>query len=146
MSQNMSGSSLISRVLTSIFFKSSFGKASRLTRNSVGILGLLKDVLLKSNKMGASDSTFKTIRYKLMSLMGLVKAYAKGDYREVATKSIVSIIAAFVYFVSPIDLIPDFIPMLGFADDMALLTFVFNNVRTELEKFELWEMNKNLND
>jgi len=55
-------------------------------------------------------------------------------------------VAALVYFISPLDFIPDFIPMLGFADDLALLTFVISKVGDELEKFQLWEMNKDLNN
>jgi uncharacterized membrane protein YkvA (DUF1232 family) len=56
----------------------------------------------------------------------------------------VIIITAFVYFLSPLDLVPDFIPMLGFADDIALMTFVFNSVSEEIEKFETWLLNRDI--
>lgn len=139
----MASNSLIFRVLGSLFYKKAFGKASRLTKNSAGILGLLKDVLLKSGSVGPKGMADK-VGYKFTTLINLVKAYAKGEYRDVSTRSIISIIAAFIYFISPIDVLPDFIPLLGFADDIALLSYVISTIRGELEKFELWALNNDL--
>jgi uncharacterized membrane protein YkvA (DUF1232 family) len=106
-------------------------------------LTLLKGVLTKIQKEG-KNTILQSISSKLMTLGKLLKFYATGDYRAIDLKNVVIIITAFVYFLSPIDLIPDFIPMLGFADDIALVSFVFNSVAEEIEKFETWLMNRDI--
>ena len=44
-----------------------------------------------------------------------------------------------IYFVSPLDLIPDAIPVLGYIDDAAVLSLVMAAIRSDLEKFQEWE-------
>ncbi|AWW00685.1 YkvA family protein [Arcticibacterium luteifluviistationis] len=144
MSSNNQTDNLISRVLNSIFYKSSLGKASRISKNSKSLLALLKNALNKSKDLGVGG-VFDSIRTKVVTIGSLVKAYASGEYRDIELKSLIIMIASLVYFISPIDLLPDFLPFLGYADDIALLTFVLQNMREEVEKFELWEMNKHVN-
>jgi uncharacterized membrane protein YkvA (DUF1232 family) len=49
------------------------------------------------------------------------------------------IVAAIIYFVTPFDAVPDFIPWLGFTDDLTFVLFVLARVREELDKFVGWE-------
>ena len=72
----------------------------------------------------------------------MLKLYAIGEYRELSTQSLLIILATLVYFVLPIDLVPDFLPMVGFADDIALVVFIFQKLQDEIESFERWEKNK----
>ncbi|RLE31609.1 MAG: hypothetical protein DRJ61_11175 [Acidobacteria bacterium] len=54
-------------------------------------------------------------------LISLVKDYWSGDYREIPYSSIAAVVFALIYVLSPIDLIPDFIPVLGLMDDAAVV-------------------------
>ncbi len=139
----MDTSTLLGKILDSVFYNSSLKKASRLSKNTVGILTLLKGVLGKIESEGKS-TVLAAAKNKILTLGKLLKFYATGDYRNIDLKNVVIIITAFVYFLSPIDLIPDFIPMLGFADDIALVSFVFNSVSEEIEKFETWLLNRDI--
>ena len=49
------------------------------------------------------------------------------------------VLAAIIYFLNPIDLIPDFIPALGLTDDFSVLLWVYNTVHNEVNKFLIWE-------
>lgn len=50
----------------------------------------------------------------------------------------VLVVAAVVYLVSPLDLIPDFLPG-GLLDDAAIVAFVVGMVESELLDFMEWE-------
>ena len=75
----------------------------------------------------------------LKALLRLIGAYARGDYRDVSLQSMVLIVGAILYVLTPIDVIPDFIPGIGLLDDAAVVTFVLRRVRDEIEVFLEWE-------
>ena len=56
-------------------------------------------------------------------------------------KSIALIVAGILYFTYPMDLIPDFIPVSGIIDDVALIAWIYKSVQEDIEKFLDWESN-----
>jgi uncharacterized membrane protein YkvA (DUF1232 family) len=62
----------------------------------------------------------------------MVRDYWKGDYRNVPWWSMASVAAGLAYFVAPIDLIPDFIPLIGYLDDAAVLAAVMQGIKQDL--------------
>ena len=74
----------------------------------------------------------------LQLLFGMFRSYAKKEYTEIPTRSILAIIAAILYFVTPIDVIPDILFGLGFADDAAVIAFTVKQIQDDLEKYKLW--------
>ena len=77
----------------------------------------------------------------LKLMINLIKDYAKGDYKDVPWKTIAAITGAIIYFVSPIDVIPDFIVGLGYADDLVVIKFALELVGDDLKKYEQWKNN-----
>jgi len=75
----------------------------------------------------------------LMTFLRLIKAWATGSYREAPWKSIALVIGAVLYFVSPLDAIPDIIPIIGFADDAFIIGFVMRAIRKDVRAFREWE-------
>jgi uncharacterized membrane protein YkvA (DUF1232 family) len=73
------------------------------------------------------------------TLWRFVRAWRDGAYRNVPWKSIVVAIAGLFYFLDPIDIIPDFIPVIGYLDDGVVLAFVARTIHSDLEKFREWE-------
>ena len=73
-------------------------------------------------------------------LMGkLVASYKRGEYRRVPWKVIASLVFAIGYVVCPVDLIPDYIPVVGFVDDTVVVGLVFNQVADELRRFVIFK-------
>ncbi len=66
-------------------------------------------------------------------------AYANGKYRAVPWKTVMTLLAAIIYFLNPLDLIPDFIPLMGLTDDVAVLVWAYDLISTEIDKFMAWE-------
>lgn len=75
----------------------------------------------------------------LRDALRLVRAYAKGSYRDISWRSMLILVAAVVYFVMPVDLIPDFIFSLGLLDDAAILAWTLRTLNQDLERFLVWE-------
>ena len=73
------------------------------------------------------------------TLWRFIRAWRDGSYKKVPWKSIVLAIAGLIYFLDPIDLIPDFIPAIGYLDDGVVLAFVAKAIHSDLEKFREWE-------
>lgn len=106
------------------------------------------DVLIKdaTKKADEKKGSLTEIWDNLQLLFELVSAWRKGEYRKIPTASIVTIIASIIYFVSPIDLMPDFLVGLGIVDDAAVIGFVLKQITADLEKFKIWkETNKGEN-
>ena len=55
----------------------------------------------------------------------LIRDWFNGAYDKIPGRMIASLAGALIYFISPVDLIPDWIPMAGFLDDAAILAAVF---------------------
>lgn len=75
----------------------------------------------------------------LTTLIRLVKAYFSGKYTIVPWESIALALTAIIYFVSPVDLIPDFIPVVGYLDDAFVIAFVVKAIKADLDNFLDWE-------
>ncbi|WP_224999352.1 YkvA family protein [Cesiribacter sp. SM1] len=78
---------------------------------------------------------------QLIVFQRLLKAYSRKEYPNLPWKSLLSIVGAILYFLNPLDLIPDFIPGIGLLDDITLLGWVYKSVASDVEKFEEWEYN-----
>ncbi len=75
------------------------------------------------------------------TMISLVRAYVKMEYTEPPYGTIVAIVAALIYFLSPIDLIPDAIPGIGYLDDAAVIAFCLKQVGDDLNAYKTWRDN-----
>jgi uncharacterized membrane protein YkvA (DUF1232 family) len=72
-------------------------------------------------------------------LISLVRAYARKQYMDVPIGSIIAIVAALLYLINHFDLIPDSIPVVGYLDDAAVITFVTTTlVHDDVEEYRAW--------
>ena len=129
----MAAKGLVTRILTSIFFKRANIGALKYARNSKSLFNLIRDAVNKSG--GLSGKNIAAFREQLSIVTRLLKAYASGEYRQLPWKSLIRIIAVLIYFVSPIDILPDFLPIVGLTDDIALMLWLFSGMGDDIEKF-----------
>lgn len=78
------------------------------------------------------------LREDVKLLQSLCLAWWRGEYRAISPKALVTVVAGLLYFVSPIDAIPDWLLGVGFLDDIAVLGWVLKTVADELARFKAW--------
>lgn len=71
-------------------------------------------------------------------MISLVRAYIKGEYKEIPVASVIAIIAALIYVMSPIDIIPDVIPGIGYLDDGIVVAGCLALVKTDILDYKAW--------
>ena len=77
-------------------------------------------------------------------MISLVKNYVQGKYTTVPYGTILAVLSALIYFLAPIDIVPDFIPLAGYLDDMAVLALCMNMVNIDIETYEKWRQAQGL--
>lgn len=102
--------------------------------------GRLPIVLLAvARKRSAHGGLVKGLREDLSLLQALCVAWWRGEYRAISKPALVAVVAGLLYFLSPLDAIPDWIPGLGFIDDLAVLAWVMRKWADELQAFRTWK-------
>ena len=72
-------------------------------------------------------------------LISLVRSYAKKEYTDIPIGSIIAIIGSLIYLFSHFDLIPDSIPVIGLADDAAVITAALKLVKDDVDEYKDWQ-------
>ena len=75
-------------------------------------------------------------------MIAMVKGYITKEYTEVSPKVIALMVGAFIYLLKKDDLISDKIPVLGIADDLAVLGLALKLSENELQAFSEWRRNR----
>lgn len=76
-------------------------------------------------------------------MLGMLGDYRKGIYKDVPWFTIASIAFSLLYVLNPLDIVPDFIPGIGYIDDFAVLTFALKFIESDLHKYLDWKLESN---
>lgn len=101
--------------------------------------GIIGKVLRPTANIPILNNAY-TIVDDIPKLIWLVRDYKNKRYREIPYASIVAIVAAFIYIVSPIDLIPDIVPLAGWLDDIGVVAIVLGIVSSDLNDYWEWHL------
>ena len=74
---------------------------------------------------------------ELPVMVSMVKSWIRKEY-EVSPKVLAIMVGAFLYLVKKKDLIPDYIPVVGIADDVAVLGIALKLVAPEVQAYRAW--------
>lgn len=130
------------RISKNAVFNLFLERATKLLGRPFKVVTILNEVATKLSNEESKDNKFKQLLNVALTLVRLVRRYASGDYRQVSNATIVSGLAVLLYVLSPIDLIPDFIPVIGFLDDLSLVSWFVGKFQDEIIKFQEWEKAK----
>jgi len=117
-------------------FSKSESRASQLIKDKEKTQKTLNQALKKAN---ANKTDLAGIWDQLQNLFSLVRDYLNGSYKDIPKKSLIAILAGLIYFLSPVDLFPDFVLGFGLIDDMFIIGLVVKQVADDLEKYQRWK-------
>lgn len=115
-------------------------KAEKYLQDAKKSREFVEEAYKKAKNNSASSSLQTDFWSQMRAFIRMLKAYTNKEYTVVPWASIVLVAGTVLYFLSPIDLILDWLPLAGFVDDAAVLVFVFRQIRVDLEKFQAWEL------
>lgn len=125
------------RIYNSRFFKNAQLKAEEIAQNPELLNNLIRQADEKALEKGrrvlgdAWDS--------LVICFRMLQAYTRGEYRKIPWKTLVALVGALVYFVMPLDFIPDFVFGFGYTDDVALILWTVKSIKDDIDQFSKWE-------
>ena len=118
-------------------FANASARAKSYVKDPKALRALFEEAVSKTGSM--SKAPFADLWSYFQAMLRLIRAYYRGDYRDVRIANLVVIIGAIIYVLDPWDLIPDWIPVLGFVDDATVLAFAVQKTRETLDDFAAWE-------
>ena len=110
-------------------------EAKKTEDNPKSILELAHNALGKLERLWVIGKLF----VRFFPMIRMLIAYAKGNYTGLSKQSAFLCLCALIYLISPLDFVPDFIPILGLLDDFVALTGALSKLNEELDKFLEWE-------
>ncbi len=126
-------------VAGSAIFKKFLQTAEGYIRQPTRMKKLLTDAYQKASEKNDVGTLAHEAWETLQTMFRLIKASVSGEYTGVPGTTVAAAVAVLIYFLSPIDLIPDFIPVLGLLDDVALVAWFSTTLKGEMDKFLEWE-------
>ncbi|NQZ75096.1 MAG: DUF1232 domain-containing protein [Ekhidna sp.] len=115
-----------------------FNKAKKKAGNKEEIKNTLNKATEKLKGLAGNSKELSELKSKLETLAQMAKTHISGEYRAFSPSSIVLIVFALLYFLIPTDLIPDFIPALGFSDDATVVMLIARKLNRDITQFNEW--------
>jgi len=113
-------------------------RAETIAQSKTKLNDLLQKVTEKLQKF-AENPQVRELTEHVEVLYRMIRAHINGTYQGLSSRSVGMIALGLVYFITPVDLIPDFIPFIGYVDDLSVLLAVGKSLQTDIVKFRIWE-------
>lgn len=75
----------------------------------------------------------------IATAISMIDDYINKRYTGVPKATIITLTAALLYFITPFDVIPDAIPLIGFADDVIVFSSVLSAAKRDISKYKRWK-------
>ena len=114
-------------------------KAKSVLDNPRRVSKLIETSRKKISNLDLGEEEFKGILGTIKTFIRMLRAFRSGTYTEIPWLTVLAVVGALIYFITPIDLLPDFIPVTGYLDDFSLILIVYNRFKGDIIAFQAWE-------
>ena len=115
-------------------------RAAEIVKSPEKLREMVAEARAKADTAGSSSRPLAGVIEDLKTMFEMLRSVARGAYRP-RKETLILIAGAVLYFVIPIDVIPDFIPVAGFVDDAAVIAWVVKTCKGEIELFKALNAN-----
>ena len=117
-------------------FQGSRIDAENILEDSEMAAKVLSDAAAKAENLCAQ---LPCVEEHIRTMLDLSEDYISGQYDRISRESMTTIFAAIIYLMIPMDLMPDFIPPIGFIDDALIIGLVSGEQKQALLDYRDWK-------
>lgn len=114
-------------------------QAQKIVNDHEDLKKLLGKTQQKLEDAQEDDSLMKKLTEFVKLIVRMITNTVNGNYNDTPWQTILMLIAGLLYFITPLDAIPDFIPIAGFIDDGTVLVWLGKCFRDDLSRYKNWE-------
>lgn len=102
----------------------------------------LEAVLDKRDQLFAkiNHPDWKKYKDKIILMFQFLKDVKQRNYPETPWKTLAAMIFTALYIINPLDLVPDFIPFVGYLDDLTVFGFIIRLIDKDLSSYQMWKI------
>lgn len=122
-----------SKTVLKLFSTTALVSAYGILKNSKDISDLVDTA---SKEIDSGKKKIGSIKSEISVIISMLQSWASGDYKQVPWTTVALCAGALIYFVNPLDAVPDIVPGFGLLDDATVIGFVVASVKEDLNKFK----------
>lgn len=92
-----------------------------------------------SSGIDSGMSQLNSVKSDFKTLLSMLRATARREYSGLSRTSLLLSAGAVIYFINPMDAIPDILPATGLLDDATVIGIVVTSLKKDIEKFREWQ-------
>lgn len=122
--------------------KKIWNKAKEVAKDRNRMSSVVSNAKEKIQRVANNSEELQEFRSKLEVLLRMAKSHISGEFKAFSWRTILLIIFGLLYFIAPLDVIPDFLPALGYSDDVSIIYFIFQKLSADIERYNEWELSQ----
>ncbi|MEX2512469.1 MAG: YkvA family protein [Cyclobacteriaceae bacterium] len=102
----------------------------------------LVDKVSRKWKEVSQNPAFAEVKYQLEVFIRMMRSHLNKKYSGLSNRTLGLLVLGLFYFALPLDFVPDFIPFIGYVDDITVLLAIFKSIQSDIALFLEWEKNQ----
>ena len=76
-------------------------------------------------------------------MISMLRSYIKKEYKDIPIGTVIALISALLYWLAPLDIIPDALPVAGYVDDATVVAACLKLINDDLKEYKEWRRKNN---